>query len=264
MVKLFAFVLMTVVIFCSCSGYTGEVDSVPHQEVSSITEVVSQDPSLPEASAVSEPVVPAMSYEEYFSEIRKYSGIEKSEQYKDILFFTNNKNDYEFLYNESIGENFLCRMGLYSDKYEVIIPQDISDFCFYLNDTLLCIINQTQIVMTDMDGNQLKILYEADNPLSYLFASNELVFFMSNNTIYRIYVPTMTVDEICRNDEMIRFEPVSNVEVIWEKDNPEWINYFNETQDFVNKPNIPDTIEFYHNAMTGENYQRPFTYWSGE
>ncbi|WP_143008069.1 hypothetical protein [Acetanaerobacterium elongatum] len=63
------------------------------------------------------------------------------------------------------------------------------------------------------------------------------------------------VSGLYSNKELVSFEPKSNVEITWYKDNPKWIDYYNKTHDADDSANIPMLIPEYYNALTGEEHE---------
>ncbi|WP_143008036.1 hypothetical protein [Acetanaerobacterium elongatum] len=264
MKRLSALILISVILLCSCqsninTNTSSESATTAAESTVSVIEIESEPVagSVPQSSAASEMVPEPLSYQEYFSKTRKFKSETQSKEYDKYAYYINSE---AYIHHKDIRENYLCRQEIDSGKYEAVISDEVSSFCFYKNGTILCVVNKAQIIQYDMEGNKLGLVFEAKEPISNLISSSELIFYFANKTIYRLYIPTQTLDVIYHNDDIVAYKPISNIEIQFEKDNPEWINYYNETNDVEGAMNMPRTFIYYYNAMTGEQHIIPTAY----
>ncbi|SDM94050.1 hypothetical protein SAMN05192585_10821 [Acetanaerobacterium elongatum] len=214
---------------------------------------------MPQSSAASEVKTKPLSYKEYFSQEREFKTESEPKKYKDYLYFIN-KNDVSVLYQRELGSDYLCRKNMRSGAVEVILEEPV-DSIAVSDSKLLCIVNSKQIIQIDLEGKNRKVIYEAAESISSLRANAELIFFLRNKTVCRMYRPTQTIDEIYHNNDLADYEPLSNVAIKWEKDNPDWLKYYDKTHDSDNAPNIPRKVSSIYNSLTKEEKIIPPAYW---
>ena len=174
-----------------------------------------------------------LSYDDYFSDVREYDG-------NDIRF-GRGRGDYVIRYEEP-------HISLHNWVRDEFL-WDIADIdgCnwFTLGEQwIYCVVNQTTLLRMDYWGENREILFVDETGLlgkyaevrtqHYLF-KDETLFFIAGSKdklgIYRIYLPTRTVDVMYDEIPLTAInldlnKPVSNHEITWTDGNPEFFAFY--------------------------------------
>lgn len=143
------------------------------------------------------------SYKEYFSKAYKFEDTSNQYYPEDTIFYE----------NKDIG-SYLMKEELSTNTHSVVLYENTRSHQLY-KDRIYCIINDNQVVSINLDGMDLKYIYKDDEKISDLYVNDELLFFTKNNSIYRYYIPSETLDLLCTVNNMSYYEPLSNIEVIF-------------------------------------------------
>jgi len=119
----------------------------------------------------------SIGYDEYFSEVRVFVddslSFDKGNLYsiEDSSLFKRKDNDT----NSWSSEDFIL---LWSKDKGIVTGYNLT------YDDLLLILNENKIVQTDLNGNNMKVVYESNSSIKLMISNAELIFFMQNDKEY--------------------------------------------------------------------------------
>ena len=145
-------------------------------------------------------------------------------------------------------------------------------------DAVYAVTNTNTLLRISLNGEKTDVLFQAkdDCTIKDFIIADRLIFLFSGNTIYRIFLPTGTTDEICTSldeeDFCMFLNPISNYEISWCDYAPDFWNEAGKEGFFRNRTvtaqqsdawagfiithsNMPMYIARYLNVQTGEARQ---------
>lgn len=119
-------------------------------------------------------------------------------------------------------------------------------------DDMYSLLNSNKIIKYNLVTNVQQTIYEDLDTLERVYLDPNLVFFMKDSAIYRLYIATGQVDKVYSSTDLVDFSPISSMKIIVTEPNPEYIHYVEESSDNENYPGLPETIQHIYNIGTGE------------
>lgn len=144
--------------------------------------------------------VDIFSYEKYFANEREFKD--------ESIGYT---HDYYIYY----CQNWLYRQDVRNWKTKVLLKEKTT-YVYPFRDIVYCVINDSQIITIDCDGNNKKLIYDAEIPIDVFFGNDAIFFFSSGNDIYRYHIASDTL-ELILTEENCSFQPLSNDRILLHK-----------------------------------------------
>ena len=249
---------------CSQEGSTNPT-AILESAISAQTE-----PTLPWLQEKSE----ALSYEEYFSTVRKYS-LDGGE---GNLSLDMSWGDYSI----SSGGGVLLITDVFGTVMHTV-PNVDSDIHWIACDSIWVygVRNGTELLRINYWGENEAVLYSdglhsiGQEYTGHVYLGDNCTLFFAacseqGSIICRLYLPDLTMDVLAESDSgtITLGDVLSNHEVTWSERNPEFLKLLNELseEELAEYPpddlwdrvsadcKVPHTIIHYENAATGESY----------
>lgn len=110
-------------------------------------------------------------------------------------------------------------------------------------------IRGNRIDKKEPDGTK-SFFYEHPDPIDLIYWDNQdVLYFLSGGTVYRLFVPDRTVEQIYCNSEISGFFPVTNFSILYTKENPQ------NAQKDPEHDRMDPPLSFIYNAHTKEDYE---------
>lgn len=140
------------------------------------------------------------SYEKYFAKEREFKD--------ESIGYT---HDYYIYYCNT----WLYRQDARTWKTKVLLKEKTT-YVYPFRNIVYCVINDSQIITIDCNGNNKKLIYDAKIPIDVFFGNESIFFFSSGNDIYRYHLQSDTL-ELILSEEHFFFEPLSNDRLLLHK-----------------------------------------------
>ena len=231
--------LLAVFSLCLCLLMGCSVGGLPKSEVS---DGQKQEFDL-QADSVSGTVSVNAALEEYLSQNSKYIEQTCTEWENGQIAF---KDDYHFdtLYK------------VLQDGTRIEILNKVSNWTPFSEHEILVIYDGYYLVKIDTQEWTTQTIYESEHLMTAINTNGTLVYLITENSIYRLFLPTNTVDLIVK-DEMFHFllAPFSTTDIAWASYNPVWLKKYYVLGGDENIYNAVQTNYFFCDLKTGKTVQ---------
>lgn len=206
--------------FSACGAPATEESGSQSQESSSesgseseSSSSASQEQSGSESGGAPE----AMSYEEFFS-VRRVEDF-MSETTGLYVFICDDNATISQEERQGLTEGYLYAKDLETEEISLLAAQPVTSYA--KRHGKIYFTSGSGIYSVDPNGENLETVLEETGELGNLRMGQDLMFFTIDQQMYRCYLPTKTVDLVGDVTGMAGYEPVSNIQVAWWKNDNE-------------------------------------------
>ena len=167
-------------------------------------------------------------------------------------------------YNFAIDEN--GKLFKYSDnlsplnKFDpiiIIFDEGFVTEYFIVCDEIFFVVDN-KIYKSDLNGNKVEIVVSVPEKISNIFATSELVWFKSEDSIFRLHYPSGTLEKIYTNENIVYYRPITNYSFRYDIYSEKWIEYLESGGNPHEQVLFAMTKTYIYNSNTGENYEASF------
>ena len=144
----------------------------------------------------------ADNYTEYFSEEREFVVSE------NIL------DPSTYLYSNEIT-GYLYSYNIDTNEEKLIYPKSVTTHYIW-DGYIYCIIDGKSIVKITVTGQNPQTILVSDEDIEQLYVNDDLIFYLSNNSIYRYHIESKTTDLMISDTKISFFYPYSNITIEYE------------------------------------------------
>ncbi len=163
------------------------------------------------------------SYTEYFSEEREFVVVDNA---LDSITYLYSDENTGYLYSHNID----------TKEEKLIFEQNVTNY-YVWNEHIYCVVNGKSIVKITVKGENPETILTASKDIEQLYVNDDLIFYLSNNSIYRYHRESQTTDRMVRDDYIYFFYPYSNFVIEWNTLNNlssvKSLNYYAETINYL-------------------------------
>lgn len=141
------------------------------------------------------------SYTEYFSEEREFTVNDDTYNWS-TYFYSDEETGY--LYSRNVD----------TEEIKLIYKENVTEHYLY-KENLYCVVNGKSIVKITVKGENPETILTAPKEIQQLYVNDDLIFYLSDNSIYRYHRESQTTDRIVRDDDIYFFYPYSNKTIEW-------------------------------------------------
>lgn len=141
----------------------------------------------------------ADSYTEYFSEEREFSV--NDDTYNGSTYFYSDE-ETGYLYSRNVD----------TEEIKLIYAQNVTEHYLW-GENLFCVVNGKNIVKITVTGQNPLTIFSTEKEIEQLYVNNDLIFYLSDNSIYRYHVESKTNDLMVSDEKISFFYPYSNIAV---------------------------------------------------
>jgi hypothetical protein len=148
-------------------------------------------------SETERPITDIMSYDMYFSKERPFKDESVGFGYDDYIYYING-----WLYRQDIRD--------WSTK---VLLEEKTSYVYPFRNILYCVINDSQIISIDRDGNNKTLIYDAQMPIDQFYGNDAVLFYSSGENIYRYHIASKIL-ELLHTESDCTFKPISNKRIM--------------------------------------------------
>ena len=174
--------------------------------------------------------ISSTSYDEYFSKNIDFVNYYTSPNKTQVFMFCEGSNDVMYRDGDKIlntfpgaVEGYLYIAELNTDnpddyffEYFPLLEEEVTIF-EQVGDRVLCAVDNVLYSINNYDGGDKQVVLTANGPITHLKANDILVFYVTNEDLYRHYIPDKITDKLCHAPGILPGfpRPLTNQQVFW-------------------------------------------------
>jgi len=189
--------------------------------------------------------------------------------------FYGDKNHYYFVEDNGLyfTDYIITDNGaVFSNINTKVLNETVNDMTF-CKDKLVMLVNNQHFAYLNADDWSYEIFYSSNEKITHFFGFDEVIYFMINNTVYRLHIPTGITEKFIKADDV--FEKSVEVELIWMVSNtkfsiviedPEYVPYkHQETYEETGLlENEYEKLHFYNTSYTYDTVTKSQVHYNEE
>lgn len=136
------------------------------------------------------------SYSEYFSEEREFVVNDDTYNYS-TYFYSDDETGY--LYSRNVD----------TKEVQLVFSQNVATHYLW-NEHLYCVVDGKNIVKISITGQNPETILTTNNSIEQLYVNDDIIFYLSDNAIYRFHRESERTDLIASDENIYFFYPYTN------------------------------------------------------
>ena len=126
------------------------------------------------------------------------------------------------------------------------------DTVWYFGDDIFILHKDKEIIKQNALTGEAETIYSDAGTLDDVYLEPEMAYIMKGHTIYRLHIPSRTMEEVFHDELLKDMFPISNNKFRVSLTSPKWLHYLEETGDNENTVGIPELDLYIVDLLTGE------------